>query len=141
MAHAAKPEPSSKTPSSSIKSRSSGASTKRSLKDIFEEGSAREHETIDRLSAQRHERTISKQDLKRHKLDQKAMEAQYQREREHEQHEYRMMQMRMAMVQRTPSVMQPPQNVEGFGLLDELNSAALPPVPPYSADGSTAYSI
>ena len=78
---------------------------------------------------------IANQDLKRRKLDQKGMEAQHQRE----QHEYRMLQMRMVMAQRGVSVTQTPQSLEGFGLLDELNSTALPPVGPYS--DSTAYSI
>jgi hypothetical protein len=134
--HTPSAEPSSRAPSSSHKSR---ATTKRTLKEIFEEGSAREDQIIDRLRAEKHERMIANQDLKRRKLDQKGMEAQHQREREREQHEYRMLQMRMVMAQRGVSVTQTPQSLEGFGLLDELNSTALPPVGPYS--DSTAYSI
>jgi hypothetical protein len=138
--HIPNAEPSSRTPSSSHRSR---VTTKRSLQEIFGEGSARENQIIDSLRAQKHERVIVQHDLKRRKLDHKVMEAQHQREHEREQHEYRMMQMRMATAQRTTSVMQSPQNVEGFGLLDELNStalpSALPSARPYS--DSTTYSI
>ena len=84
---------------------------------------------LERLGAQKHERAIGEQELKRRKLEQKVMERQHQREREREQHEYRMMQMCIVMAQNqraTPSSgSQPPY--KGLGLMAELNDALLPP--------------
>jgi hypothetical protein len=95
---------------------------------------------LERLGAQKHERAIGEQELKRRKIEHKTMEKQHQREREREQHEFRMMQMRMMMTQNqrampmmTQSSNQPPYN-EGFGLMAELNDATLP-------SGTSSYSI
>jgi hypothetical protein len=126
-----KPMSSSRTPSSSFPSR---ALTKRSLKDIFAEGSVRDAELIERLGAQKHERALGQLELKRRKLEQKELEERHRREQQHEEHEYRMMQMRVMMAQRptdAPPMPQPPAQsqapFEGFGLLNELNSGVLPP--------------
>jgi hypothetical protein len=117
---------------------------KRTLQDAFAEGSAKENQVLERLGTQKHERAIGELELKRRKLENKAMEKQHQREREREQHEFRMMQMRMMMSQqsvsmRLPSMMQPQNqpSLEGFGLMAELNAAVLPsespsPLSPFS---------
>ncbi|KAN0105459.1 hypothetical protein V8E52_011011 [Russula decolorans] len=117
---------------------------KRALQDAFAEGSAKENQVLERLGTQKHERAIGELELKRRKLENKAMEKQHQREREREQHEFRMMQMRMMMSQqsvstRLPSMMQPQNqpSLEGFGLMAELNAAVLPsespsPLSPFS---------
>jgi hypothetical protein len=103
---------------------------KRTLQDAFAEGSAKESEAIERMGTQKHERAIGELELKRRKLENKAMEKQHQREREREQHEYRMMQMRMMISQNqqvVPGMMQR-QNQSSFGglgLMDELNNSSL----------------
>jgi hypothetical protein len=106
--------------------------SKRSLQDAFAEGSAKENAILERLGTQKHERAIGELELKRRKLENKAMEKQHQREREREQHEFRMMQMRIMMSQnrQTAPMMvqsQSQPSFDGFGLLAELNSATLPP--------------
>jgi hypothetical protein len=119
----------SKTPSraGTPKSRSM---LKRTLQDAFAEGSAKENQIIERLGTQKHERAIGELDLKRKKLENKAMEKQHQREREREQHEFRMLQMRLMMTQnqQTASTMrsQPQSSLDGFGLMDELTGTSLP---------------
>ena len=102
--------------------------SKRTLQDTFAEGSAKENQILERLGTQKHERAIGELELKRRKLDHKAMEKQHQREREREQHEFRMMQMRMIMSQNRPSAMVQSQNqsFEGLGLMANLNDAMLP---------------
>jgi hypothetical protein len=104
---------------------------KRTLQDAFAEGSAKENQILERLGTQKHERAIGELELKRRKLENKAMEKQHQREREHEQHEFRMLQMQMMMSQKqqsAPAMMQSrPQNqslFDGFGLM-ELNGSSL----------------
>lgn len=104
---------------------------KRTLQDAFAEGSTKESDTLERLRTQKHERFLVELELKRRKLDNKAMEKQHQREREREQHEYRMMQMRIMMSQNQQSavgVMQPPKQplFDGLGLIDELNDPSMP---------------
>jgi hypothetical protein len=103
---------------------------KRSLQDAFAEGSAKENQIFERLGTQKHERAIGELELKRRKLENKAMEKQHQREREREQHEFRMMQMRMMMSQNQqamPRVMQPQDpSLEGLGLMAELNGDMAP---------------
>jgi hypothetical protein len=104
---------------------------KRTLQDTFAEGTAREAEVLERLGTQKHERAIIELELKRRKLENKAMEKQHQREREREQHEFRMMQMRMRMSQNpqaAPGMMQPQDqlSLHDFGLMDELNGPSLP---------------
>lgn len=114
---------------------------------MFTEGSAKDNQVLERLGTQKHERLISEHELKRRKLEFKAMAQQHQRDREREQHEFRMMQMRMMMSQNRPAasasmMMQPqpqPQNqpsFEGFGLMNELNSSVLssesPSLSPFS---------
>jgi len=87
---------------------------------------------MERLGTQKHERAIGELELKRRKLENKAMEKQHQREREREEHEFRMMQMRIRMAQNQQAalgMMQQPQNqlpLNGFGLMDELNDPSLP---------------
>jgi hypothetical protein len=104
------------------------------------EGSAKENQILERLGTQKHERAIGELELKRRKLENKAMEKQHQREREHEQHEFRMLQMQMMMSQKqqsAPAMMQSrPQNqplFDGLGLLGELNDSSV-------ASGSTSLS-
>lgn len=125
-----KSEATSKTPSraSTPKSRTM---SKRTLQDAFAEGSAKDNLVLERLGAQKHERAIGELELKRRKLEHKAMEKQHQRERECEQHEFRMMQMRMMISQnrQTAPMTIPLQNqpsFEGFSLMGELNGASLP---------------
>jgi hypothetical protein len=103
---------------------------KRSLQDALADGSARENQILERLGTQKHKRAIGELELKRRKLENKALKKKHQREREHEQHEFRMMQMRMMMSQgqQAAAGMIQPQNrpsFDGFGLLDELNNASL----------------
>src|SRR6266852_5317803 len=83
-----------KTPSRSgtLKSR---LTLKCSLQDAFAEGSAKESQILERLGTQKHERAIGELELKRRKLENKAMERQHQ----HEQHKFHMMQMQMMMSQ------------------------------------------
>jgi hypothetical protein len=87
------------------------------------------------MGTQKHERALRELELKRRKLENKAMEQQHQRDREREQHEFRMMQMRMMMAQnqqntatRLPTMVQPlgQPSFDGYGLTAELNGAALP---------------
>jgi hypothetical protein len=120
---------------------------KRTLQDAFAEGSAKENEILERLGTQKHERVIGELELKRQKLENKAMEKQHQREHKCEQREFHMVQMRMMMIQNqqtAPTIqalaMQPPpQPSLDFGLMSELT---LPPVPPESSSSlSTPYSI
>ena len=101
------------------------------LQDAFAEGSARDAEVMERLGTQKHERAIGELELKRRKLENKAMEKQHQREHEREEHEFRMMQMwvRMSQNQQAAPGMMQPQNhlsLNGFGLMDELNGPSLP---------------
>jgi hypothetical protein len=99
----------SKTPSRSGTPKSR-LTLKRSLQDAFAEGTAKESQILERLGTQKHERAIGELELKRRKLENKAMEKQHQREREREQHEFRMMQMRMMITQNQqamPRLMQP----------------------------------
>jgi hypothetical protein len=117
-------------PSSTQKSK---ATAKRSLQDAFAEGSERDSEMLEYLRKQKHERAIGELELKRRKLENKAMEKQHQRDREREQHEFRMLQMRMVMSQNqqiVPSLltMMPPQNPAsfgGYGLMAEFNDSSL----------------
>jgi hypothetical protein len=110
--------------------------TKRTLQDAFAEGSAKDSQMLEHLGTQKHERAIGELELKRRKLENKAMEKQHQREHEREQHEFRMMQMRMMISQNRQAapMMMPPQNqvsqpFEGLGLMAELNEV-LPPESP-----------
>jgi hypothetical protein len=102
--------------------------SKRTLQDAFAEGSAKDNQILDCLGTQKHERALGEMELKRRKLENKAMEKQHQCEREHEQHEFRMMQMwiMMSQSQQTAPTMQSqnPSLFEGFGLMAELNDAA-----------------
>ena len=117
--------------------------TKRTLQDAFAEGSAKENQILEQLGTQKHKCAIGELELKRRKLENKAMEKQHQRERKREQHEFRMMQMRIMMSQNwqgaqmamaMPSQNQP--SFEGFGLMSELNGATLssesPSLSPFS---------
>jgi len=119
-------------PSSRASTPKSKSLLKRTLQDAFAEGSVRDAEIMERLGTQKHERAIGELELKRRKLENKAMEKQHQREREREEHEFRMMQMRIRMAQNqqaAPGMMQQPQNqlpLNGFGLMDELNDPSLP---------------
>jgi hypothetical protein len=117
---------------------------KRTLQDAFAEGSAKENIILERLGAQKHERAIGELELKRRKLENKAMEKQHQREREREQHEYRMLQMRLMMSQNQlgaaarPPTMQAhnPPLFDGYGLMTELNADSVPsedPLPSLSS--------
>src|SRR6266849_7563280 len=54
------------------------------LQDAFAEGSAKENQILKRLRAQKHECAIGELELKRRKMDHKAMEKQHQREHKHE---------------------------------------------------------
>lgn len=108
---------------------------KRTLQDVFAEGSAKENEMLECLRMQRHERALGEQELKRRKLDQKLLEKQHQRERERDAHEYRMMQMQMqagVMPNSRGAPAMRNERSEGFGLLAELNDPMLPPGSPYS---------
>ena len=69
---------------------------KHTLQDIFAEGSTKDNE---HLGTQKHKRALGELELKRCKLENKAMEKQHQFEHEHKQHEIRMMQMQMMMTQ------------------------------------------
>jgi hypothetical protein len=118
-------------PSSRASTPKSRSLLKRTLQDAFAEGSARDTEVLERLGTQKHERAIGELELKRRKLENKAMEKQHQREREREEHEFRMMQMRIRMAQNqqaAPGIMQPQNQLplNGFGLMDELNDPSLP---------------
>jgi hypothetical protein len=133
----------SKTPSraSTPKSRSM---LKRTLQDAFAEGSAKENQILERLGTQKHERAIGELELKRRKLENKAMEKQHQREREREQHEFRMLQMQLMMTQnrqQTAPTMrpQPQSSLNGFGLMAELTGSVLPSES--SSSLSTPFSI
>src|SRR6266849_11043001 len=122
---------------------------KRTLQDVFAEGSAKENQILERLGAQKHERVIGELELKHQKMDHKAMEKQHQREREHELHEFHMLQMRLMMTQnqqtapgmqvpgmQVPGMQVPPQlSLDGFGLMSELT------LPELSSLLSTPYSI
>jgi hypothetical protein len=115
---------------------------KRSLKDVFAEGSMKDNQMLERLGTQRHERAMGEQELKRRKLEQRGMEKRHQREREHEQHEFHMLQMRMMMsrnqqgagaaaaMMQSPTQTQP--SYEGLGLLAELNDGLIPSSSSYS---------
>ena len=133
----------SKTPSqaSTPKSRSM---LKRTLQDAFAEGSAKENQILERLGTQKHERAIGELELKRRKLENKAMEKQHQHERECKQHEFRMLQMQLMMTQnrqQTAPTMQPqPQSsLNSFGLIAELTGSVLPSES--SSSLSTPFSI
>jgi hypothetical protein len=139
---------SSKVKSESVSKTSSRSGTprsrsnmKRTLQEAFAEGAARESEMHERLGIQKHERAIGELELKRRKLENKAMEKQHQREREREQHEFHMLQMRLMMSQNrqaVPAMMQTQNqpSLGGFGLMAELDGATLPsdpsPLTPYS---------
>jgi hypothetical protein len=115
------------------------STAKRSLQDILAEGS-KNTETYERLGTQKHERAIVELELKRRKMDHRAMKEQHQREREREQHEYRMMQMRIMMSrnqQVASTMMQPqdPASLGNFGLMEELQT------PTTSSSLHTPYSI
>jgi predicted NodU family carbamoyl transferase len=112
--------------------------SKRTLQDAFAEGNAKENEILERLGTQKHERAIGELELKRRKLENKAMEKQHQREREREQHKIRMMQMRMMMSQNqhaaSASMISQSQQAacvpmmmqgQGFGLMAELNDTTV----------------
>jgi len=108
---------------------------KRTLQDAFAEGSAKDSEVLEQLGTQKHERAIGELELKCHKLENKAMEKQHQRECE-----FCMMQMRIMMSQNqraAPAMMQPQNqpSFDGLGLMAELNGATLQselPLTPYS---------
>lgn len=133
-------EVASKTPSraSTPKSRSM---LKRTLQDAFAEGSAKENQMLERLGTQKHERAIGELELKRRKLENKAMEKQHQREREREQHEFRMLQMRLMVTQRQQTALMmpslPQSSLDGLGLMDELTGNT----PESSSSLSTPFSI
>jgi hypothetical protein len=125
-----KAEAASKTPSRASTPKSRPIS-KRTLQEAFAEGSAKENQMFERMGTQKHERAIGELELKRRKLENKAMEKQHQCEREREQHEFRMMKMRMMMSQNqqaAPMMMQSqnPSSFEGLGLMAELNDTGLP---------------
>jgi hypothetical protein len=120
---------SSRTQSGTHKSRTAA---KRTLKDVFAEGSVRENLMLERLGTQKHERAIGEQELKRRKLEHKAMEKRHQREREREQHEFRMMQMRLTMSQSQRATPMNQPSFQGMGLMDELNDGLLPSGSSYS---------
>lgn len=136
-----KTEATSKT-SSSVHTGRSKVATKRTIKDLLAEGTAKEAEVLERLGAQKHERAIIELELKRRKLEQKALEKKHAREREHEQHEYRMARMQMLLAQNqqgaSTSVRSSGQSLyEGLGLMDGLTDSSLPGLPslpsgPYS---------
>ena len=101
-------------------------------------------QALERLGTQKHERAIGELELKRRKLENKAMVQQHQREREREQHEFRMLQLRVMAtrgLQAAPAMMQsqnPSESLmDGFGLMAELNAATLPS----ESSSSTPYSI
>lgn len=88
---------------------------------------------IECLGIQKHERALGELELKRRKLENKAMKKQHQHERKRKQHEIRMMQMRMMMTQnqqatamQLPTIMQAQNQpiFEGYGLLAELNTGS-----------------
>ena len=68
-------------------------SSKRTLQDVFAEGSVKDGQALECLGTQKHERVIGELELKRRKLENKAMVQQHQCEREREQHEFRMLQL------------------------------------------------
>ncbi len=115
----------SKTPSQSGTPKSR-LTLKCSLQDTFAEGSAKESQILKCLGTQKHERAIGELELKRRKLENKAMERQHQ----HEQHKFHMMQMQMMMSQNQqamPRLMLPQDPLlEGLGFMPELNGATLP---------------
>ena len=137
-----KHEPLSKTPSCSNTPKTK--SLKHTLEEAFSEGSAKQNEILKQVKTLKYEHAMGELDLKRCKLDHKAMEKQHQHERECEQHEFRMLQMRMMMTQNQqsmlPAMMQTPTptnaSLEGFGLMAELNDAMLP-----GSSSHTPYSI
>src|SRR5713101_7310362 len=88
---------------------------KRTLQDVFAEGSVKENQILERLGAQKHERAIGELELKCQKMDHKAMEKQHQREREHELHEFCMLQMWLMMTQNQQTV--PGMQVPGMQVL------------------------
>jgi hypothetical protein len=129
----------SKTPSraSTPKSRSM---LKRTLQDAFAEGSVKENQILECLGTQKHECAIGELELKRRKLENKAMEKQHQRE----QHEFRMLQMQLMMTQnwqQTAPTMwpQPQSSLNGFRLMAELTGSVLPSES--SSSLSTPFSI
>jgi hypothetical protein len=133
----------SKTPSRASTSKLRSM-LKRTLQDAFAEGSAKENQILERLGTQKHEHAIGELELKRRKLENKAMEKQHQRECEHEQHEFRMLQMQLMMTQnrqQTAPTMQPqPQSLlNSFGLMAELTGSVLPSES--SSSLSTPFSI
>jgi hypothetical protein len=83
---------------------------------------------LERLGTQKHERAIGEQELKRRKLEHKAMEKRHQRE----QHEFRMMQMRLTMSQSQRATPMNQPSFQGMGLMDELNDGLLPSGSSYS---------
>jgi hypothetical protein len=97
--------------------------TRRGIKEYFEgsgatiSGLARESEALEAIRADKRDRLVAQQELKRRKLDHKLLEAQHQREREREQHEFRMLQMRLMIHDGRGAAA-----TSGLGLLDELNS-------------------
>src|SRR6266852_3673325 len=114
------------------------------LQDVFAEGSVKENQILEHLGAQKHEHAIGELELKRQKMDHKAMKKQHQREREHELHEFHMLQMWLMMTQnqqtalgmQVPEMQVPPQSsLDGFGLMSELT------LPELSSSLSTPYSI
>jgi hypothetical protein len=101
------------------------------LPDTYNEDTAKEDEMLDRLGTQKHERAIGELELKRRKLENKAMEKQHQRDSKREQHKFRMMQIQVMLSQnqRNALAMMQSQNqsvLEGFGLMAELNDPTLP---------------
>ena len=97
---------------------------------MFGEESAKDNQVLKHLETQKHERAIGELELKRCKLENKAMEKQHQRECERKQHELCMMQMRMMMSQGWQTVLAiQSQNHPLFkelGLMAELNDATKP---------------
>ena len=117
--------------------------TKCTLQDVFAEGSAKENQILEQLGTQKHERAIGELELKHHKLENKTMEKQHQREHEHEQHEFCIMQMCIMMSQNRQGAQmvmamasQNQPSFEGLGLMSELNGAVLssesPSLSPFS---------
>jgi len=102
--------------------------SKRIFQDVLE-GTVKDNEALDRAGTQKHERAIGELDLKRRKLENKAMEKQHQREREREQHEFRMMQMQL-MISQNPqaaaSAMMQSRDVTSQGFMAHLDAATLP---------------
>lgn len=117
----------SKTPSrASTPGSKPRGNLKRTLQEALAEGSVKESQAIERLGSQKHERVLRELDLKRQKLENRALEQQHQREREREQHEFRMMQMQIIMSQNqqaVPGAMQAQTSLGSFGLMGNLDPA------------------